>query len=327
MDGAEAGQLPRLLPEVLAGSGHDWAVFLAPFDARDRQHMPQERYYYERNNGITTWIRPFDYAAPEPGASPGAELAVGERWRREEAEKKRHAARRLAKQDRPARQAAIGDTVWRRVDTAQGRMYYYNAETRRSQWEEPPEIAEELQAMDRAAEAPEPAEPGGTEMTEDDAEWMLAQMEHDGAGELDAISEEDAQEASGDEQPAALPKSECAAQFKEMLLGCTLDPFGAWDTERRKLADDPRFAALDDDAERQDLFDEACREILELRRSQKTAAAPADNSSSDPFGQLLAEKVTKRVSFAKFCHRNLGDPRYLSIKTSREREQRFTQHL
>ncbi|KAJ2716576.1 transcription elongation regulator, partial [Coemansia spiralis] len=307
-----------LPPEVLAGSGHDWAVFLAPLDARNRQHMPEERYYYERNNGITTWTRPFDYV--EPTDSPSAALEIGDRWRREEAEKKRLQARQLAKQDRPARQAAVGDTEWRRVDTVQGRVYYYNTATRTSQWEQPAELAEELQAMDRAPADPEPE---GTEMTEEDAEWMLAQMEQEGAGTLDAISEE---AASDDEQPAAvLPKSECIAQFKEMLLECKLDPFGAWDIERDKLAGDPRFAALDDDEERQNLFDDACRIILEQRRSQKKQEDAA--GSSDPFGQLLAEKVTKKVSFAKFCHRNINDPRYLAIKTSREREKRFTQHL
>ncbi|KAJ1812772.1 hypothetical protein LPJ75_003488, partial [Coemansia sp. RSA 2598] len=47
----------------------------------------------------------------------------------------------------------------------------------------------------------------------------------------------------------------------------------------------------------------------------------------DPFDQLLVERVTKKTSFARFCQKHLKDPRYLSVKTSREREKRFLRHI
>ncbi|KAJ1731456.1 hypothetical protein LPJ61_002525 [Coemansia biformis] len=342
MDGVQMDQplrQPQLPPEALAGSGHDWAVFLAPGDAQGRPHMPQELYYYERNNGITTWIRPFDYVEPDNDANPDAVLAVGERWKREDTEKKRLKARQRAKQDRPTRQAPVGNTVWRRVETVQGRVYYYNTSTKASQWGQPEEVAEALLAMDLDEKEEEegPADSGqeamaaveavGTEMTAEDAEWMLAQMgENIGEPGSDDGNDKPEEPDNSKEQPRALPKSECVAHFKEMLLESKLDPFGAWDTQKSKIEDDPRFAALDNDVERQDLFDEACREILEQRRRQKAESATMAGGS-DPFEQLLAEKVKKKMSFAKFCQRNLKDPRYLSVKTSREREKQFMQFL
>ncbi|KAJ2780604.1 hypothetical protein H4R18_003360 [Coemansia javaensis] len=309
--------LPQLPPEALAGSGHDWAVFLAPADARGRSFVPREPYYYERNNGITTWIRPFDYV--EPADHP---LAVGERWQQEEAEHRRRQARARAKQDRPVAQTQAGATSWWTVTTAQGRTYYHNTETGASQWDQPEEAAQALaDAAEKAANQDEA--PAGTEMTADDAEWMLAQMADSGSedgGDVDSPGDTAALTESAD-----LPKSERVAQFKEMLREARLDPFGSWEMQKSRHESDPRFAAIGDDDERQDLFNEACRELMEQRRRERpAAAAPAD---PDPFGQLLREKATKRMSFARFCQRNLKDPRYLAVKTSRERERRFAQHM
>ncbi|KAJ2203405.1 hypothetical protein EV180_007525, partial [Coemansia sp. RSA 518] len=87
---------------------------------------------------------------------------------------------------------------------------------------------------------------------------------------------------------------------------------------------DWRLTAITDDAERGDLFDTVCAEIIERRNRERKEPLV---KSTDPFGDLLRENVVKKTSFAKFCQRNLKDPRYLSIKTSREREKRFVKHL
>ncbi|KAJ2798758.1 hypothetical protein H4R20_004705 [Coemansia guatemalensis] len=338
------GRPPQPPPEVLFATGHDWAVFLAPTDTQGKPYIPQEPYYYERNNGITTWIRPFDYVEPEATAdNPNAALAVGEEWQRQEMERKRQIARKRAKQDKPVRQSNVQGTSWRQVETEQGRKYYYNTKTGVSCWEQPAEIADALREIEeqktdqQEASADEDYQMEGTEMNEEDAEWMLAQMEaeqNEEEGEMEEDS--DNREADVVEEPdtnsgTLLSKSECVERFKTMLREANVNPFGTWDMQMSKLQGDPRLADIKDPAEQQDLFDTVCSEIIAQRRQmdseKQNDRSDQSGMSRDPFDQLLHEKVKKKTSFARFCQRNLKDPRYLTIKTSREREKRFTKHL
>ncbi|KAJ1862794.1 hypothetical protein LPJ78_004474 [Coemansia sp. RSA 989] len=311
---------PAPLPQVLYATGHEWAVFLAP-SAPKGQHMPNEPYYYERNNGITTWIRPFDFIEPP---DPQAALQIGLQWKREKEEQKRQAARTRAKKDRPVRQQHIEGTVWRRVETSQKRVFYYNNETKESRWDKPLELADKNQSR--------PDDTGeGTELNVDDAEWMLAQMQETSDEDEPNAQDTETQETSQeDERLSKLDKPQKIALFKSMLYEAQVNPFGMWDTELSKFANDWRLAAVTDKDEQQDLFDSVCRELIQQRNQQKQLAKPPTTPTANaehPFDQLLREKVAKKISFAKFCQRNLKDPRYLSIKTSREREKRFNRHM
>ncbi|KAJ2612936.1 hypothetical protein H4S08_002471 [Coemansia sp. RSA 1365] len=333
------GRPPQPPPEVLFATGHNWAVFLAPKNAQGKSHLPQEPYYYERNNGITTWIRPFDYVEPEASSdNPNAVLAVGEEWRRQEIERKRQNARKRAKQDKAVRQSDVQGISWRQVETEQGRIYYYNTNTGESCWKQPDEVAEALRKIDKQqaeqqeTSADENYQMEGTEMNVEDAEWMLAQMEADQNEESEMEEYSDSKETDMVESEmtvgTSLPKSECVERFKSMLREANIDPFGTWDMQMSKLQGDPRLADISDPAEQQDLFDAVCNEIIAQRR-QISSEKRKDQSDTlrDPFDQLLEEKVKKKTLFAKFCQKNLRDPRYLSIKTSREREKRFKRHL
>ncbi|KAJ2368127.1 hypothetical protein H4S02_010160 [Coemansia sp. RSA 2611] len=181
---------------------HDWAVFLAPGDTQGRMHLANELYYFERNNEITTWIRPFDYI--EHIESP---LSVGEDWQREHTQQKLQQARALAKADRPQSQAPLGGSEWKRVATAQGREYFYNTQTQVSQWDYP-------QGLDSQLEEEKGTVEEGTEMTADDVEWMLAQMDE---GPEEEEEEEEKTEIQADVVVEDLPKEERVAQFKAML--------------------------------------------------------------------------------------------------------------
>ncbi|KAJ2451770.1 hypothetical protein EV183_003365 [Coemansia sp. RSA 2336] len=311
---------PPPLPQVLYATGHEWAVFLAPSVPKG-QHMPNEPYYYERNNGITTWIRPFDFIEPP---DPQAALQIGAQWKREKEEQKRQAARTRAKKDRPVRQQHIEGTVWRRVETGQKRVFYYNNETRESRWDKPLELADKQPSQPKDAGE-------GTELNADDAEWMLAQMQEMSEEEPDIQDAETREADQEDERLSKLDKPSRVSLFKSMLYEAQVNPFGMWDTELSKFADDWRLAAVTDKDEQQDLFDSVCKELVQQRNQQKQRAAKNPTTlaanAEHPFDQLLREKVAKKVSFAKFCQRNLKDPRYLSIKTSREREKRFNKHM
>ncbi|KAJ1856670.1 transcription elongation regulator [Coemansia sp. RSA 1822] len=318
------GRPPLPPPEAIIAAGHEWAVFLAPADPQLQQHTPNEPYYYERKNGITTWIRPFDYVEPTDPNNPDAALEVGRKWQQAESERKRHAARIFAKQDTAVSQQHIDDTPWRRVETKQNRVFYYNNDTKESRWDQPVQVTEALQAM---AEKEKEQQAEGTEMNVDDAEWMLEQMQDEDMSDNEPVGTHDANALPQvDERIALLDKPERIVHFKSMLHEAKVDPFGTWDSELDKVANDWRLTAITDDAERGDLFDAVCAEIIE-RRNRERKHEPLVEKSSDPFGELLRESVVKKTSFAKFCQRNLKDPRYLSIKTSREREKRFVKHL
>ncbi|KAJ2056402.1 transcription elongation regulator [Coemansia sp. S146] len=284
---------------------HDWAVFLAPADTQGRTHLPNEQYYFERNNEITTWIRPFDYIEPT-AESP---LSIGETWQRKAAEHRLQQAQAHAKADRPLAQTPLGGE-WKRVTTVQGREYFYNTETKVSQWDQPKNLESPVDPEDHMVIEE------GTEMTADDVEWMLAQMDED--PEEDQEDEEMEVQQNTEDRTGDLSKDERIVQFKAMLYDIGVNPFGTWEMQIGSYENDPRFALISAEVERREIFDLVCKE---------TAKKPRKDTLH-PFDQLLSEKVTKKkTSFAKFCQKNLKDPRFTTIKTSREREKRFDKHL
>ncbi|KAJ1838204.1 hypothetical protein LPJ73_007146, partial [Coemansia sp. RSA 2703] len=174
-------------------------------------------------------------------------------------------------------------------------------------------------------------EPEGIEMDEEDAEWMMQQM-------LEEQEVEVQQEIAEDEEIKAaepeMSREDRIRSFREMLREGSLNVFGTWESQMSEFANDKRFNLIESAAERQDLFDQACSELLASKRKSKDTSHDskkrdrlAEEHLTDPFGQLLAETVTKKMSFARFCQKHLKDQRYLSLKTSREREKRFLQHL
>ncbi|KAJ2489578.1 hypothetical protein IWW37_003858 [Coemansia sp. RSA 2050] len=223
---------------------HDWAVFLAPADTQGRMHLANEPYYFERNNEITTWIRPFDYI--EPIESP---LSVGESWQREQGQRKLQQARALAKADRPQAQALLGGSEWKRVTTVQGREYFYNTKTQLSQWEYPQELDSQLDE-EKGGVVEE-----GTEMTADDVEWMLAQMDEDQEEEYHQVEDEDETETKAAMVVDDLPKEERVAQFKAMLRDIGVNPFGTWEAQINSYEADSRFTLIEAPLERRELFD------------------------------------------------------------------------
>ncbi|KAJ2397464.1 hypothetical protein GGI23_003529 [Coemansia sp. RSA 2559] len=293
------------VPEKFRNTGREWAAFEAPANpSKELQCMPRELYFYERTLGISTWFQPIDYVLPQRIEEL---YTLGKQWQEEE---KQQSRKEYAKQDRPVKQSPMGTTAWMRVETQLGRTYYYNKETRESTWIKPIEQEEEEK------------EEGGTEYNTEDAEWMLAQM--NGAKEEDP-DEEQVDEPAEEPEAQQLTKDERVMAFKKMLLDGSVDPHGAWDLQSRKFQHDERFAWISDDAERRDLFNAVCTQISEQQK--KDTKSKTQGSAQDLFDALLHECVRKPMSFARFCERNLGDPRYLAIKTSLERQKRFTQFI
>ncbi|KAJ1720108.1 transcription elongation regulator [Coemansia erecta] len=308
-------------------TGHTWSMFFAPANPLNSTYLPSEPYYHDAKNNISTWKRPFNYRQPAGDPKEIARLLVAQHI-----QEVREAARRRAKEDRPLRQHRVSDQ-WSEVTTVQGRTYYYNEKSGQATWERPAELEEGEDGEE------EEEEEEGVEMDEEDAEWMMQQM-------LDEQEEAEAQQADEDEAERGEPemvqpemsRDDRIRSFREMLREGSLNVFGTWESQMSEFAKDRRFHLVDSDAERQDLFDQACSELLASKNQSKgknrgkgESSRKRDHSteehSTDPFGQLLIEAVTKKMSFARFCQKHLKDPRYLALKTSREREKRFLQHL
>ncbi|KAJ2723481.1 hypothetical protein GGI07_002605 [Coemansia sp. Benny D115] len=296
-------------------------MFFTPLELHKpgAQYTPNEPYYYERNNGITTWIRPFDYNQPED------HLEIARKWITEHRIKQQEQLREKALRDRPKKQTRLEGAAseWAVVDTVQGRVYYYNHKSGLATWDKPAEVVEW-----------ENREEEGTEMVEEDAEWMLQQMMADAEAQgLD--EEEDIVYESEPEMPSKLlSREERTAQFKQMLLDSSINVFATWESQLPLFQNDPRLGGLPSLEEQQDVFDQVCAQLVEERKKLKkkqeenpSKKTRARGKAVDAFGELLEESVTKKTSFVKFCQRNLRDPRYLSIKTSREREKRFLEHV
>ncbi|KAJ2614944.1 hypothetical protein GGH99_004974 [Coemansia sp. RSA 1285] len=339
------------IPEEFRNTEREWAVFEAPAlqsqqQQEGRQHMPGELYFYERTIGISTWYQPMDLVVPTTttgggGGNNGAQatpvtllLAAGREWQQQERQRRMERCRLKARQDRPSSQRAlVGAPNWVAVDTVQGRTYYHNKGTGQSVWEKPRVDRGSSSNGEHEAKAEEsgPEEaPPGTEFNAEDAEWMLAQMngdnEEDEGGTETNIN--DGGPAVDSLPPAS--KAERELQFKQMLVDAAVDPFASWDTQARRFQHDKRVAWIPTEAERRDLFDEVAAQTLEKRReadAQTTQKQKQKQTALSPFDELLLEKVRGRMAFARFCQKSLEDPRYLSVKTSRERERRFKEFV
>ncbi|KAJ1646871.1 hypothetical protein J3B02_000487 [Coemansia erecta] len=317
-------------------AGHNWVKFLAPTIPQG-QHLPQEPYFFDLNTKVSTWIRPFDYREP-PDAQEYAQKLVLEHQ-----QKIRQMARRRALEDRPLRKNAYVSRGWSVVETVQGREYFYNEQTGQATWQKPQEIIDQPVESNGESKDVEMEDEGGTEMNIEDAEWMMQQIMMEQENEQDLRDEISASE----EEPRIedMSKEQAVREFKEMLREGHLNVYGTWDSQIPMFQGDKRFQFIQNPLERQDLFDQICNELVAEKKKpnrQHTSSLEVDplkapkkpriadtkaDSTKDLFDQLLEEKVTKKTSFARFCQKHLKDPRYLSLKTSREREKRFLKHI
>ncbi|KAJ2657985.1 hypothetical protein IWW48_004243 [Coemansia sp. RSA 1200] len=341
------------IPEEFRNTEREWAVFEAPTSPQQqqqqqqqqegRQYMPGELYFYERTIGISTWFQPMDLVVPTAatgggGGNKGAQttpvpllLATGREWQQQERQRRMERSRVKARQDRPTRQRPlVGASDWVAVDTVQGRTYYHNKDTGQSVWEKPRVDRGSSGEHEAKAEEPESEEAAmGTEFNAEDAEWMLAQMSGDNDNEEDAETNinNDGDGPAVDSMPPA-SKAEREQKFKQMLVDAAVDPFASWDTQARRFQHDKRVAWIPTEAERRDLFDEVAAQMLKKRREADAQTTQKQKQTAlSPFDELLHEQVRGRMAFARFCQKNLEDPRYLSVKTSRERERRFKEFV
>jgi transcription elongation regulator 1 len=126
MPGYYAGPaaMPNFPPPLPAG----WSEHNAPDGVT--------KYYYNSNTKESTYTRPS--FAPLPQAQ-----VAGQASGSEVKEKKK-------KKEKPKQKVEIPGTSWTRVTTSEGNIFYFEKESKRSEWTVPDEIKDAVAAMDRA---------------------------------------------------------------------------------------------------------------------------------------------------------------------------------
>ncbi|KAF9214662.1 hypothetical protein BGZ59_003226 [Podila verticillata] len=252
-----------------------------------------------------------------------------------------------AKKEKAVKKTQILETPWFIVVTSLDNTFFYNKETKTSIWIPTPELeivlakmgqAEterlKLEAEKAAKEAQEQerkrpldaregaadkrAKPDnantGTEMTEDDVAWQLAQMEGmmgDEDQEM-ASQDEDEDEESDDEavqarlrmlqgtnstpsQPVSRPSAgmelteenvqEREMAFLDIMRDRGVTPFDTWERALTKIESDPRMYLIPGTKEQQALFESYCviraQEIKDAKEKESASKSKDKDSKED----------------------------------------------
>jgi transcription elongation regulator 1 len=113
--------MPNFPPPLPAG----WSEHNAPDGVT--------KYYYNSNTKESTYTRPSFAPLPQVAQASGSEVK----------EKKK-------KKEKPKQKVEIPGTSWTRVTTSEGNVFYFEKESKRSEWTIPEEIKEAVEAMDAA---------------------------------------------------------------------------------------------------------------------------------------------------------------------------------
>lgn len=117
-----------------------------------------------------------------------------------------------------------------------------------------------------------------------------------------------------------------------------ISPFAPWDQSLPLFINDPRYVLLPSQKDRQEVYDEYCRDVGRQRRLKKgstSASAGGSNGRSgkaDPerdYKALLREEVTStRTRWDEWRRKWKKDRRFYSFgRDDREREKVFKTHL
>ncbi len=134
-----------------------------------------------------------------------------------------------------------------------------------------------------------------------------------------------------------LTVNEGKALFKALLFEKDISPFAPWESALPLFINDPRYILLSSLKDRQDTFDDYCREAARLRRLNKAGAGKPSSAgpvevTKNPekeFRDLLqAEVKSTRTLWEDFRRSWRKDRRFFEYgKEDRAREKLFRQHL
>ncbi|WWC61769.1 uncharacterized protein I303_104354 [Kwoniella dejecticola CBS 10117] len=407
--------MPNFPPPLPAG----WSEHRAPDGVTP--------YFYNSHTRESTYIRPTLFPPfPPPGITPNNGSASPATPAEREKKKKK---------EKPRDKVAIPGTTWTRVTTTEGNVFYFEKESKKSEWSVPEEIKDavealeaeekaakeqrereekqkaeeerlerlreverirleieeekklkqvelekkrkerEEQAEDRQSKIPktengdaeeddnqenvdadqdeqdEEEENGemGPQDAEDEAAWMRAVAAEfaEADQQLEEGKQKTAEEIRKEEEEAAkkvfavpekvqVSPEEGRALFKALLIEKDVNPFSTWEAALPTFINDPRYVLLSSQKERQEVYDEYCRDVGRARRLAKSSTASGsgstDKKKNDPekeYKALLREEVTStRTRWDDFRKKWKKDRKFYAYgRDDRDREKMFKTHL
>ncbi|WRT66235.1 uncharacterized protein IL334_003188 [Kwoniella shivajii] len=402
--------LPPMMPNFPPPLPAGWSEHRAPDGVTP--------YFYNTQTRESTYVRPNLFPQfPPPGISSSANGTPVP------------ATEKKKKKEKPKDKVAIPGTTWTRVTTNEGNVFYFEKESKKSEWSVPEEIREEVEKLEaeerdlaeqkeraekekaelerleklkeverirleieeerkkraienerkrKARDEPQEEEAGqrkevkipkteedpvngeGDEEEkageggdfqpqddEDEAAWMRAVAAE--FAEADKQLEEEKQKTAEDirkeEEEAAkkvfavpekvqVSPEEGRALFKALLIEKDINPFLPWDQSLPLFINDPRYVLLSSQKERQEVYDEYCRDVGRARRLAKTSGSGSKvpDKKTDPereYKALLREEVTStRSRWDDFRKKWKKDRRFYAFgRDDRDREKLFKTHL
>ncbi|BEI87779.1 uncharacterized protein CcaverHIS019_0104970 [Cutaneotrichosporon cavernicola] len=265
-------------------------------------------YYYNTATKASTYTRPtFATAAPAPAAAPK--------------EKKK-------KKEKPKDRVPIPGTGWTRVTTNEGNVFYFEKETKRSEWTIPDEIAEAVAAFDasEAQERKQKAEEARIERLREQervraevaeerkrkAEEKKRKADAAAEGAPGAKKSKAAEESGGFVEDDGAPEVEDEVEWKRAVAA----EFDAVD--RRKAAD---AAKEEGDAEK--AGEEAAKKVFAVPEKVQVSA----EEGRALFKALLIEKeISPFAPWEQALPLFINDPRYVLLPSMKERRDVYEEY-
>ncbi|WFC97350.1 hypothetical protein MYAM1_000060 [Malassezia yamatoensis] len=207
-----------------------------------------------------------------------------------------------------------GTDGWLRVTTTHGNVFYAQKKTKRSEWDVPEEIRDQVDAMQgrpvKRAKTAEPQDSAHTQIQSDEDEDQYQDLILDEVSPQEAIEEEAASPPSTTAVPpmqTQLSLEEGKALFMNMLTSLNdtpheVNPMAPWDRELVKFVHLPAYSALPSTRDREDVFNEWCKlRIRENKQRKRKQSEPKELNGPDPtrelYGLFKQHVVSTRTSF------------------------------
>jgi transcription elongation regulator 1 len=250
--------MPNFPPPLPAG----WSEHTAPDG--------MTKYYYNSNTKESTYVRPS--FAPLPQAVAGSAVSG------EVKEKKK-------KKEKPKEKVSIPGTTWTRVTTSEGNVFYFEKESKRSEWTIPDELKEAVAAMEAAEQ--EEREAAEREKKEKEEAERIERIKERERIRLQIEEEREKKRKAREENGEEPEERESKVARKEKAGDGDYEPEDPEDQEAWAKAVAAEFAEQDAITKAKEEEDKAKAEREEEEAAKKVFAAPGKVNVTVAEGRAL----------------------------------------
>ncbi|XP_010867400.2 transcription elongation regulator 1-like protein isoform X1 [Esox lucius] len=244
------------------------------------------------------------------------------------------------KDKRPVASTPVPGSPWCVVWTGDDRVFFFNPTMQLSVWEQPVDLKDRGEDLNRIIEDPPHKRKKDSFSTEDGSSSPSADddddEEHSSKTKRNKLEEpadgsQDLTEMSGSEtcnaplHRAVLPFELRVSHFRDMLLERGVSAFSTWEKELHKIVFDPRYLLLNSAEERKQVFDQFVKARMNEEYKEKKSKLL---QAKEEYRKLLEEsKITSRSTFKEFSERYGRDQRFKQVPKKKDQEHFFNQFI